>query len=132
MRFVYVLSLMLAMALVSCASPAPAVKPMEPVIPAVVPQSKSVMDFNIRPGDVLNVRVAGEDDLSGTYIVQTDGTINMPLAGLIHVQNIPTDKAAEIIAQTYRDGYLVNPEVTIENKTSQCDCVRVDVKKAVP
>jgi polysaccharide export outer membrane protein len=64
-------------------------------------------------GDVLEVRIFREPDLSGTYQVSVDGTIHMPLVDEVKVAGLPPALAAETIAQRYADGYLAAPQVIV-------------------
>jgi polysaccharide export outer membrane protein len=66
--------------------------------------------------DVLNVRVAGEADLSGDYTVRFDGKIVFPYVGEIQAAGVPLPAFNRIL----RDGlsaYYKNPQVTVEVKT---------------
>jgi len=65
-------------------------------------------------GDMLNVNVFGETDLSGDYPVLGDGTIQIPLIGAIAVQGLTIDSATDaIISKFRREGYLINPQITL-------------------
>jgi protein involved in polysaccharide export with SLBB domain len=67
-------------------------------------------------GDVLEVRVYGEADLSGVYTVLTDGHINFPLCGRVRVAGTSTDGAAAAVTDCLGNGYLKRPRVTVELK----------------
>ncbi len=64
-------------------------------------------------GDVFEVRVYGEKDLSGIFRVSGEGTIQYPLVGDVSVQNLSPSQAALAIQKKLKDGYLRNPYVTV-------------------
>jgi len=63
--------------------------------------------------DVFEVRVFAEPDLSGTYRVSADGTIDFPLVGRISVIGMRSGDIQELIATKLKDGYLKNPQVSL-------------------
>lgn len=65
------------------------------------------------PGDKLEVRVYGEDELGGQFQVQDDGTVNFPLVGRIALEGLTQAEAADAIEAALGDGYLKNPNVTV-------------------
>lgn len=64
--------------------------------------------------DRFKVTVYQEPDLTGSYSVAADGTISMPLIGVLDVVNRPAGQVAEEIVARLKDGYLVDPSVSIE------------------
>ncbi len=70
-------------------------------------------DTSLGVGDTFEVRVYGENDLSGIYRVGAEGTITFPLAGLIEVQGLDPQALAKRIADRLRDGILRSPQVTV-------------------
>jgi protein involved in polysaccharide export with SLBB domain len=63
--------------------------------------------------DVFEVRVYGEADLSGTYRVSSDGTIDFPLAGRMSVLGLGSGDVQQEIVRRLKQGYLQNPQVTL-------------------
>jgi protein involved in polysaccharide export with SLBB domain len=63
--------------------------------------------------DVFEVRVFGEPDLSATYRVAADGTIDYPFVGRISVIGMRSGDVQEIIASKLKEGYLKNPQVSL-------------------
>src|SRR6185436_14701162 len=80
------------------------------------PLSLPVVDATLEIGDTFDVKVYGEADLTGTYRVSTEGTINMPLAGIIKVQGLDQQQAAKRIAERLADGILRDPQVIVTIK----------------
>ncbi|MAQ18411.1 MAG: polysaccharide biosynthesis protein [Sandaracinus sp.] len=78
------------------------------------------------PGDTFDVRVYGEEDLSATYRVAQDGTIDFPFVGRIHVEGREPTEVADAIAVALRDGeILVAPQVSVLIKESESRVVSV-------
>ncbi len=68
---------------------------------------------SIGPGDVLRITVYGESDLSGEYQVSLNRSIMFPFIGEISVEGLNNITLASEIAARLREGYLVNPQVTV-------------------
>jgi len=64
-------------------------------------------------GDLLEVRVYQEADLSGAFRVSPEGNIDYPLCGRVSVQNLTSSKAADAITACLKNGFLKNPQVTV-------------------
>jgi protein involved in polysaccharide export with SLBB domain len=67
-------------------------------------------------GDVVEVRVFQETDLSGVYTISAEGVINFPLCGKVHVAGRTPVAAADEIAECLGKAYLRHPRVTVELK----------------
>lgn len=67
-------------------------------------------------GDVLEVRVYGEPELSGVYTVLADGVINFPLCGRVKVSDETHESAARAIRACLESGFVKRPRVTVELK----------------
>ena len=71
-------------------------------------------DTTLGVGDVFDVRVFGEEDLSASYRVAQDGTVDVPLIGAVAVEGLEPTAIAEIIETRFREGgILVNPQVSV-------------------
>jgi polysaccharide export outer membrane protein len=77
------------------------------------PPAVPVADTTLGVGDTFDVRVFGENDLSGTYRVGAEGTITFPLAGVIKVEGLEPQLVAKRIAERLSEGILRNPQVTV-------------------
>ncbi len=100
----------LLLALLSAVSLVPACGHSVPPAMEAPPQ---VVDTALGIGDVFEVRVFGETDLSGSYRVGGGGTITFPLAGVIKVEGLEPQQAAKAIAERLADGILRNPQVSV-------------------
>jgi protein involved in polysaccharide export with SLBB domain len=105
-----------------CARPMP-----HTVVAADAPPSEDRVGLD----DTFEVRVYGETDLSGSFRVAADGTIDYPLAGRIVVSGLRTGEIQKLIVEKLRDGYLKDPQVmvTIKDRNSQKISVLGQVSK---
>ena len=69
-------------------------------------------EYEIGPGDEINIDVAGYPELTGKRTVGPDGRITLPVTGSIQVANQTREKAAKTI-QDSLSAYYSNPSVTI-------------------
>jgi polysaccharide export outer membrane protein len=94
---------------------------LAPALPGCTPPARSAHvamppeeDTTLGTGDLFDVRVYGEEDLSADYRVAQDGTIDFPLIGRIEVAGLEPGAVANTIADRLRDGhYLVQPHVSV-------------------
>lgn len=78
------------------------------------PPTSGEEDTTLGASDVFDVRVFGEEDLSGTYRVAQDGTIDFPFLGRVEVAGREPYEVADLVEGRLRDdGYLVNPQVSV-------------------
>ncbi len=70
-------------------------------------------DTQLGPGDVFDIRVYEEPQLTGTYRVSADGSINFPLIGQLQVDGLTPPAAGELLEERLAQGYLRNPQVSI-------------------
>lgn len=84
----------------------------EPAIPSAT--ESALPDTTLGPGDVFDIRVFGEEDLSSTFRVASDGSIDFPLLGVVIVDGKTPTEVAKIVEQGLRDGdFLKSPQVSI-------------------
>ncbi len=100
---------LLVMVLCACApaaetQPDPNADPESP--PEVAPAS------TIGVGDVFDVRVFNEEELSGTHRVDSDGAISVPLAGRVKVAGMSPGDIGSLLEERFSE-YLRNPQVTV-------------------
>lgn len=65
------------------------------------------------PGDQVSVRVYGEKELGGDFQVEGDGSIDVPLIGLIPAEGKTQGELAAALEAAFADGYLKDPQVTV-------------------
>jgi polysaccharide export outer membrane protein len=73
-----------------------------------------VSPYHLGPGDRLEIRVLGADELNGQYSVQDDGTIRMLMAGDVPAAGLTPDQVQTKIEDKLKAGqYITQPRVTV-------------------
>ena len=71
-------------------------------------------DTTLGPSDVFDIRVYGEKDLSSTFRVASDGTIDYPLLGTLKVEGMTPTDVSKIVEKGLVEGeFLKKPQVSI-------------------
>lgn len=70
-------------------------------------------NYQITPNDLLDFRVFEEPELDAVVRVNGDGQAIFPLVGPVSIGGKSISEATEMIKARYRDGYLVNPQVSL-------------------
>jgi polysaccharide biosynthesis/export protein len=73
-------------------------------------------DYLLGPEDVIEITVWGHQDLQRQVAVSLDGTITFPLIGEVRAAGQSVQAFEKILAAKLADGFLVNPQVTINVK----------------
>lgn len=94
-----------------CALSATACVPPRTVAPPV--ELRATKSSTLDVGDVFDVRIFGENDLSGRYRVGGEGAIEFPLIGALKVAGLAPAEVGALIAKRLRDGILRSPQVSI-------------------
>ncbi len=76
--------------------------------PDVIPSAAA-----LGPGDVFEVRVYGEPELSGIYRVGPQGDVVFPLCQSVAVGGLTATAAAEKLRGCLAAGYMRNPQVSV-------------------
>ena len=74
--------------------------------------------YLLQPGDVLQVSVWKEAELSGEILVRPDGGISLPLVGDIPAAGHSTEEVRTVLDQRLRQ-YVPDPAVTVSVKQTQ-------------
>jgi protein involved in polysaccharide export with SLBB domain len=101
--------LLVALHVILIASCMSTIEPVPPQTNVQFGQIKTVLGA----GDVIDVKVYGEPELTNTYQINPDGHVNLPLIGLVFIQGFSPDQAALEIANQYNTTFLKNAQVTI-------------------
>lgn len=73
-----------------------------------------VSSYHLGPGDRVEIRVLGADELNGQYSVQDDGTIPMLMAGDVPAAGFTLDQVQTKIEDKLKAGqYITQPRVTV-------------------
>lgn len=70
-------------------------------------------EYRLGPGDQLRITVFGENDLTGLYLVGSQGVIAYPLVGEVHAAGLTVLEFTESL-QTALEQYLRAPNVSVE------------------
>lgn len=71
-------------------------------------------DTTLGPDDVFEVRVYGEKELSGTFRVASDGTIDYPLVGAVKVAGKTPSEVTDLLEKGLEEGdFLKQPQVSV-------------------
>jgi polysaccharide export outer membrane protein len=73
-----------------------------------------VAPYRLDSGDQLRIIVFGQDDLTNSYIVDQAGILSLPLIGVVPARGRTTAEVEASIAAGLRNGYLRNPDVSVE------------------
>ena len=103
-------------------SPPPPASPVPTTTPSPPTPSS---DYRVGAGDVLEVTVFGNEDLSRAPAVQTSGTIALPLLGEVQVSGLTVSEVKNKLTSLLARDYLVNPQVDVKVKEFQSQFVTV-------
>ncbi len=82
-------------------------------------------EYRVGVGDVLDVTVFGNDDLTRASTVQTNGNMALPLLGEVPVAQLTVAEIKRKLTQLYGRDYLVNPQVDVKVRDYQSRFVTV-------
>lgn len=99
----------------------PAIGVSEPVNPPVTPTTDPAIlypanrDVVLQQGDLLTVQLYGMSDYNPVVRVSIDGSIQLPLIGILHVEGLTLHQAEDLIAQRLTSsGMYRNPQVILQ------------------
>lgn len=70
--------------------------------------------YRVNSGDRLKISVYNAEKLTGEYPVGGDGKIAFPMLGRVAVGDLTLDEVSAELARQLGDGYLLNPNVTVD------------------
>ena len=79
----------------------------------VLTSAEAEAEYLVGEGDVLQVSVLGNPELTTTARVTREGEIRLPLIGQVSVAGIELPRIADVVSQLYANGYLIDPQVTV-------------------
>lgn len=74
----------------------------------------AVSSYRLGSGDRVRVTVFRHEDLSGEFALDGAGNFAMPLIGEIQAYGLTTRELEQRIAGKLQDGYLVEPQISVE------------------
>lgn len=108
-RLLPALALLALTATLSACGPSAAARKPPPTPDLSQLQSSAAMG----PGDVVEVRVYQEKELSGLYRLGADGTIRVPLVGQIEASGKSPNTLATELTERLKDGFIRDPQVSV-------------------
>ena len=77
-------------------------------------QGPELSRYKLGSGDVISIRVQGEDDFTRPKVRLSDaGTISLPVLGEFKVKGLTVGALEDHITQGLKGRYLLNPQVTV-------------------
>lgn len=67
----------------------------------------------IRPGDVLQLKMLGEEGVSGDYIIDNEGIVTIPGVGSVKLANLPPRQARAVLDREIRTRFT-NPDYSAD------------------
>lgn len=90
----------------------PPAAPPAAAAPAAQPAAST--DYRVGPQDVLSVRIYGEEKLSGKIRIDSDGSFPFEYLGRIKAEGMTTAEIEAYLIKALGDGYLRNPQISVE------------------
>lgn len=79
-----------------------------------IAHSQELSSYKLGAGDVISIRVLGEDDLKRERVKLSDaGTVSFPVLGEIRVKGMTVGVLQDYITRGLKGRYLLNPQVTV-------------------
>ncbi len=92
--------------------------PQTPAFPPLPEAARACQSAGLGPGDVVEVRVYEEKDLTGLYRLGPDGGFTFPLVGPVAAAGQTPNALAATLTERLKDGYLRDPQVSVFVKES--------------
>jgi len=71
------------------------------------------LQAKLRSGDEINLFVVGYEDLKGTFLINSDGTIEIPLVGLLKAGGLTIDEFKQVLTKELYKYVLTNPQIIL-------------------
>jgi polysaccharide export outer membrane protein len=75
--------------------------------------SAQATDYVVGPRDVLSITLFDQQDLSGKYTVEADGTFTFPLIGRVKAGGLTLRDVEKALRTQLADGFFKNPQVSV-------------------
>ncbi len=84
----------------------------------VLSPAPDTSSYHLGPGDALNIKVLGADELAGQYLVQDDGSIRMLMIGNVPAAGLTTAQLETQIAGKLKSSRsILHPQVSVSVQT---------------
>ncbi len=78
-----------------------------------VPARAQVTNYIVGPQDVLTIALFDQQDLSGKYTVEADGSFTFPLIGRLQAGGLTLRQVEQALRTRLADGFFKNPQVSV-------------------
>lgn len=85
-----------------------------PSLPPSALAGTSLQAYRLAIGDKVRVTVFGEPELSGTFEINSQGRISLPLAGEVNAAGLDANGLRDVAIRRLAEGYLKSPRLTVE------------------
>ena len=85
----------------------------------------AVQDYRIGPEDLLEISVYGAPDLSGEARVAAEGSISVPLLGIVQAAGLTSNELESVLRKLLRQTYMKDPHVSVFVKEVESHSVSV-------
>lgn len=75
--------------------------------------ARKLEEYRLGPSDRLQIKVFGQDEISGEFEVSAAGELSFPLIGQITAENLTPGEFNRILTEALKE-FFVNPQVTVE------------------
>lgn len=77
------------------------------------PSGPALLEYPVGARDTLAIDVFDEKNLSGNFIVDDQGCLDLPLIGRVHVSGMTSPELDDMLTGMLSKDFLVNPQVTV-------------------
>jgi protein involved in polysaccharide export with SLBB domain len=70
-------------------------------------------NYRLAPDDLLQVKVFREEDMDSTVRISRDGTVTLPLIGVVRLGGMTANEAGVVVRDLLDRDYIVKPQVTV-------------------
>jgi polysaccharide export outer membrane protein len=85
----------------------------------------AVQDYRIGPEDLIEISVYGAPDLSGVARVAAEGSISVPLVGIVQAAGLTPNELESVLGKLLRQTYMKDPHVSVFVKEVESHSVSV-------
>jgi protein involved in polysaccharide export with SLBB domain len=101
----------------------------DPALQAASETPTAPVEIRLAAGDKLKITVFGEEQLTGEYEIDSNGTVSMPLAGTVEAAGLTKIELERRLSGKLSGSYLKNPRVTVEVTSSRPFYILGEVEK---
>jgi polysaccharide export outer membrane protein len=87
--------------------------------PPLSPRDPAPLADRLGPGDLFEVRVLQESDLSGLFRVGPEGRVDFPFCGPVEAGGRTAPEVADLLRRCLSDGWVRDPQVVVTARESQ-------------